>query len=254
MWPSLTVPQQLDGDTLLFLSILGVLCTHLTTWAWRDAEQPITVMLVLSGGAMVAGWLLDRQMRRQRSRSDVSSNIERFERRPAPEPDPLDNALDGELYMLRNARPTPKRPLRYLRQRPTVARALLSLHELTPMDRGMVARVVCVLEEFYARAENAHLHSKDVVVARNLGMLKDLRAEALNVLSTLGWVRPGAEHPRHILHIMSVVRKDTLLVMQALVDGHSQSPSVQAVVGVGALGASPQAFDATRDPHYHLHP
>ena len=243
----------LDADTLLFTSLVALVTCHSALHAWRELNQPLTAVMALGVGAMGLRWLLDRQRSRDASRSNVEHGVRGLEERHARIASTHLTSPDGELYHLRNAEPSGARPLRHLRTRPHVANALTSLRDLGRRHWGQLRRVLVALEDFYARATLLARAKNAAAVARNLDTMMDTRAEALNMLATLAWVRPGQRHQARLSRVIHIVREDTLTVTKALADVHAPvSPDIRAKSPAAQGRQGPHGWDPSRDAMYHM--
>jgi len=176
---------------------------------------------------------------------------------PGAAADPPQPIVSADLYPLRADVVPPGAGLRHLARRPELARAIRRLASYSLRDRGMVSRVGVALEDFFARidrlgrlppstASPAARDAAATAVARNVQVLRDLRAEALNAMATLEWTQP-ARLAGAVRRASRVAQRETSAALQALVEAHAWSPVVQA-----AEWRAPYAADHARDPGHHL--
>ena len=125
--------------------------------------------------------------------------------------------------------PTADLRIRALRRRPKIVNLIARLEPQTAADRGMVTRIVTILEDFYARIDMLVREADPQAVARNMRLLQDARADALNLIASLEWTIPHDDRTASaIRRSRTRLQKQTLREMQALTERHAKSPHVQA--------------------------
>lgn len=159
-------------------------------------------------------------------------------------------SLDADLYTLRNLAPTSARPLEHLELRPAVVRALLSLRPHLKRNRGAYWRLLCLLEDFYARFDRVLLAGDARLATRSHGTFMDTRAEALAVLQTVRMAVSVSDAPR-VDGVTSVVRHDTQRCLAILANKYRRAGGTTASTHVDWRG--PHPHDARRDARYHVH-
>lgn len=216
---------RLDPDLAVAAVMAGCVVLRTVTDASVTA---ITRALALVCGGVAAYLVREVQAKRDAGAKDVASRFDALEGTVSIRDPAAAHRIDGERYSQRVAAPTADLPLRALRRRPDVAHALSKLLPHVRADRGAVTRVLTVLEDFYARMDTLQ-GAGAAAVARNLRLLQDARADALNALASLEWTVPtGARSAGAIRRARTRVQRQTLEELRALSDRHARSPQVQA--------------------------
>jgi hypothetical protein len=228
-----------DRVSSVFWTVVIALVAVQAVPSSRDVRAGLLMALVL-GGAVALVW------HRQKIRDVSSASVEGVIARMADQGPAAKSVLDNDMYVLRNVAPSSSRPLKHLAMRLHVQRAVARLRSHMERDSGKVGRLLACLEDFYARFDAALLGSP-LKAARSVRDLLDVRAEAINTMHTLIFARPASTSSRAITNAIEVVRRDTQRCLAALAARHAGDVNVAA-----AEWRPPYAYDARRDPHYHV--